>query len=150
MSRSGYVDDDSDYDFSNLWRGAVIRSIRGKRGQSFLHDLLAALDAMPEKRLVAGELEAAGSFCALGVAGQSKGLNLASIDTYDYDALSKNFNISEPLAREIMYINDELVHIDNWECLHGEWVRTKEEKPEEKRWEIVRKWVDENIVREPK
>lgn len=38
------------------WRGAVASAIRGKRGQAFLREMLAALDAMPEKRLIAGSL----------------------------------------------------------------------------------------------
>lgn len=60
MSRSGYSDDDDDDGGSrlNLWRGAVERAIKGKRGQAFLRELGAALDAMPDKRLTTGELEA--------------------------------------------------------------------------------------------
>ena len=38
------------------YRGAVKSAIRGKRGQAFLREMLAALDAMPEKRLSAGAL----------------------------------------------------------------------------------------------
>lgn len=59
MSRSGYSDD---YDGDNWdlirWRGAVTSAIRGKRGQAFLREALAALDAMPEKQLIAGDLVA--------------------------------------------------------------------------------------------
>jgi hypothetical protein len=38
------------------WRGAVASAIRGGRGQAFLREMLAAMDAMPVKRLVANEL----------------------------------------------------------------------------------------------
>ena len=55
MSRSAYSDDLED-DVMNLWRGAVMSAIRGKRGQQLLRDLRDALDAMPEKRLIANHL----------------------------------------------------------------------------------------------
>lgn len=56
MSRSGYSDDGWD-DESAQWAsiryaGALKSAIRGKRGQTFLKELLAALDAMPVKRLI--------------------------------------------------------------------------------------------------
>jgi len=56
MSRSGYVDDMSDEWAAIRYRGAVSSAVRGKRGQAFLREMLAALDAMPEKRLAAGAL----------------------------------------------------------------------------------------------
>lgn len=56
MSRSGYVDDMCDEWAMIRYRGAVKSAIRGKRGQAFLREMLAALDAMPEKRLTAGAL----------------------------------------------------------------------------------------------
>ena len=56
MSRSGYS-----YDIEDNWslikcRGAVASAIRGKRGQALLRAMLVALDELPEKRLIAGEL----------------------------------------------------------------------------------------------
>lgn len=56
MSRSGYIDELDQWDLIR-YRGQVASAIRGKRGQAFLRDLLAALDAMPEKRLIAGTFE---------------------------------------------------------------------------------------------
>jgi hypothetical protein len=55
MSRSGYHDDGGGWSLI-CWRGAVAAAMRGKRGQAFLKEMLAAFDAMPEKRLVAGRL----------------------------------------------------------------------------------------------
>jgi hypothetical protein len=55
VSRSGYSDGCEGWDLIR-WRGAVESAIRGKRGQAFLKELLAALDALPEKKLVANEL----------------------------------------------------------------------------------------------
>lgn len=56
MSRHGYTDSCDDNFALIRWRGAAKSAIRGKRGQAFLRELLAALDAMPEKRLIAREL----------------------------------------------------------------------------------------------
>ena len=64
MSRSGYTDYD-DSDFANWnhirWRGQVASATRGKRGQQFFRDLIAALDAMPTKVLITDDLYRAGS-----------------------------------------------------------------------------------------
>ena len=57
MSRSGYWEDNDDYLAQGRWRAQVRSANRGKRGQLLLRDMLAALDAMPEKRLVPFELE---------------------------------------------------------------------------------------------
>lgn len=116
MSRSGYSDDYGDDDPLALgrYRAQVASAIRGKRGQVLLRELLTALDAMPNKRLVSGELEADGQFCALGVVGHARGLNLATIDTYDVESLGPTFNIAEQLAREVMWVNDDHVSEHEW------------------------------------
>lgn len=57
MSRSGYTEDCDGWDLIR-WRGAVASAIRGKRGQAFLREALAALDAMPEKQLISHDLVA--------------------------------------------------------------------------------------------
>jgi hypothetical protein len=162
MSRSGYSDDYGDDDPLALgrYRAQVNSAIRGKRGQVLLRELLAALDAMEDKRLVAGELEAEGSFCALGVVGQARGLNLASIDTYDVESLGPKFNIAEQMAREIMWVNDdrtsEFKSLEIEICgpvqlcypdfgRHHRWVQVPNEHAGFERWQTVRKWVADNI-----
>jgi hypothetical protein len=47
--------DDGDIDqwASIRWRGAVKSAASGSRGQAFFRDLITALDAMPEKTLIA-------------------------------------------------------------------------------------------------
>lgn len=57
MSRSGYSDDLDSWSMIR-WRGAVTSATRGARGQAFFREMLAALDAMPEKKLIADDLEA--------------------------------------------------------------------------------------------
>jgi hypothetical protein len=129
MSRSGYVDDCEGWELIR-WRGWVASAIRGKRGQQFLRKLLAALDAMPEKRLIQEELEAHGDVCALGSLGRMQGLNLGELDPGDHDKLGEVFNISPKLVQEIEYVNDE----------YGPWNATPEQ-----RFTAVRKWVVEQI-----
>lgn len=131
MSRSGYSDDIENWQLI-CWRGAVTSAIKGARGQKFLAELRDALDAMPSKRLIADELQKAGSYCALGVVGHQRGLPLESIDPYDSKQVSQTFNIANALAKEIVFVNDE-----------GDW-RYSGETPEQ-RWIRMRKWVTDNL-----
>lgn len=109
MSRSGYTDDCEDQWDLIRWRGAVASATRGARGQAMLRELLTALDAMPIKELIAGELQADGEFCALGVLGASRGKDLIGIDPYDRETVAAEFDIAEALAAEVMHINDESI-----------------------------------------
>src|SRR5690348_13620283 len=104
MSRSGYTDD---CDNVCLWRAAVDSALHGKRGQAFLREMLAALDALPNKRLIVNELVSDGECCALGAVALKRGTDVAAVDTYDPDQLSDVFGIAPAMAAEIMWINDE-------------------------------------------
>jgi hypothetical protein len=127
VSRHGYSDDGENI---GMWRGVIASATRGKRGQAFFRALVAALDAMPEKRLIRSELEdREGAVCALGCLAKAKGAALDPDDTYEWDKLGETFNIAPQLAQETMYINDE-------------WGRYG--TPEE-RWQKVRKWAAEQI-----
>lgn len=130
MSRSGYSDDLDDNWQLIRWRGMVASAIRGKRGQRFLADLLAALDAMPEKRLIRDELEAHGEVCAIGALGMVKGVDMSAIDPEDPPQVAAAFDIAECLAQEVVYENDE-----------GLWY---DETPE-KRWIRMRAWVQSKL-----
>ncbi len=132
MSRSGYCDDIDDTWALIRWRGAVKSATRGRRGQAFFKDLLAALDAMPVKRLIVNELEANGEFCTLGVLGNARGLDMSEIEPEEPDQVSKGFNIAEALAQEVVYMNDEYNILPN-------------EEPED-RWRRMRKWVNCQIA----
>jgi len=118
MSRSGYTDD-CDEDYPNAWalyRGAVESSIRGKRGQSFLLEMLGVMDSMEPKRLVSHVLvNQAGEVCALGCVGVSRGmteeLRLYDVeDSWHARPLARDLKISEALVREIEWINDDDHH----------------------------------------
>ena len=138
MSRSGYCEgDDYDYDpwLNIIWRGAVARAMNGKRGQALLRETLAALDAMPEKKLIASELEGAeGSFCTLGALGHARGIDMSAIDPEEADQVAAAFGVAPAMVREIVYYNDE--------------VGPFKESPEA-RFQRMRRWV-ESQIREPK
>lgn len=124
MSRSGYIDDGEDNWALIRWRGAVASAIRGRRGQAFLRELLADLDAMENKRLIAGELREGGDVCALGSVGLRRGLKMEDIDPYDYDTVAGTFGVAPALAREIMWLNDEGPYRETHE---QRWQRMREE-----------------------
>lgn len=132
MSRSGYSDDCDGWDLIR-WRGAVAAAIRGRRGQELLHGLASALDAMPEKRLIAEKLiNDRGEVCALGALGKACGRADAMrwIDPEDRKQVAWFFGIAEALAAEVQYENDEC----GWN-----------ETPEA-RWRRMRAWVAQQIA----
>lgn len=130
MSRSGYSDDCNDQWASICWRGAVKSAISGKRGQAFLKETLVALDALPEPKLIDGELEAGGAVCAIGAVGRARGVNMSKLDPENTERVASVFGIAEALAREIMYENDDEYRIY--------------ETPE-RRFDRMRKWVVSQI-----
>lgn len=135
MSRSGYSDDCDGWQLI-MWRGAVAKAIRGKRGQTFMHDLLTALDSLPEKRLIAGELRnESGEVCALGALAQMRGIDVSRIDAEDREVVGATFNIAPALAAEMAYENDDDY---GWQ-----------EITPEKRFERVRKWATEQLATTP-
>lgn len=107
------------------WRAQVKSTMNGKRGQAFLRELVASLDAMPVKRLIKGELRKDGEVCAIGSVGVKRGTNLEALDFYDPEAIAKEFGITHQLVSEIEWTNDE----------HG-----YRDTPEE-RWTRMRKWA---------
>lgn len=130
MSRSGYGDDYDSWD-TIRWRGAVKSAIRGKRGQAFLHEMLAALDALPEKRLITDELEnATGEVCAIGAVGRARGVLMDGLDPEDREVVAATFGIAEAMAAEIVYENDEF---------------RRPETPEQ-RWQRMRNWIESCIT----
>jgi hypothetical protein len=127
VSRSGYSDDG---DYLNLWRANVERSLAGKRGQEFLRELIAALEEMPNKRLITDALQGEnGEVCAIGAVGLKRGIDMKGLDPEEYEAVAATFKIPTILAQEIVYENDE----------HG-WRQTPEE-----RWARMHKWASDNL-----
>lgn len=131
MSRSGYVDELEVLDFGR-WRGIVASAIRGKRGQRLLKELVAAMEAMPNKALISEALEWEGQHCALGVVGAARGIEMGSIDPFCEYEVANAFDIAPALAQEIAYINDEGTY--------------RAETPEQ-RWERVYAWAKSKIAK---
>lgn len=162
MSRAGYSDDYGDDDPLALgrWRAAVKSAMQGKRGQAFLREALAALDAMPDKRLIAGDLvidgsqhpntyfdakfivgadelcdirgnpAPVGSCCLLGAVAKSRQMDVSDMDPYDIESVAPAFGLADAMTREIVYWNDEGGRYD--------------ETPEQ-RWARMRAWVEKQI-----
>lgn len=153
MSRSGYTDyDDGDYPVA-LYRGTVASATRGKRGQKFYTELLAALDAMPAKELHAEVFDDPdeGKVCALGALARVKGIDTTKFDPEDDHAayvLAKKLDVADCLTRETIYMNDEA----SWRRripmrfgdLHGEWDAYVTETPDQ-RWQRMRNWTEKQL-----
>lgn len=140
MSRSGYSDSCDGWALIR-WRGAVKAALRGARGQVFLRELAAAMDAMPEKVLTAGVMrDEDGCLCTLGVVAAARGKDLDSLNRLvgpeegDADALARELGISAAMAKEVMWENDE--HALFWNA---------GESPEH-RWQRMRAWVDRQLA----
>lgn len=129
MSRSGYIDDFETWDLIR-WRGRVASAMRGKRGQAFLQEMLEAMAALPEKRLIDYDLQRNGEFCAIGAVGKARGIDMSKIDVEDRDTIAGIFGIAMPLVAEIVYMNDEVM----W----------KNETPEQ-RFERMRRWIESEL-----
>lgn len=126
MSRSGYVDNCYEWWSHIRWRGAVASALRGRRGQAFLREMLAALDALPEKKLIAHELVDeydSNTVCAIGAVGRQRGVDLTQLDPEDHDTVAGTFGVAGALAKEIMYMNDEDGSI--LECSERRWYRMR-------------------------
>lgn len=129
MSRSGYSDDCENME---LYRAAVERAIKGKRGQAFLRELADALDALQEKVLISGELITSdGLCCTMGAICKARSLDVSKIDYEDPDTVGSQLGIARSMAAEIAFMNDE------WE--------SPSEEPAG-RWQRMRRWVAENLL----
>lgn len=128
MSRSGYTFD-TDPQELNCYRGAVASATRGARGQAFLREMLAALDALPVKQLIAGDLESKGKVCAIGAVGRARGMDMSKINPHEPTDVAYFFGIAHALACEIAYENDE-----GLDC-------RDESETQAERYARVRRWV---------
>lgn len=165
MSRSGYTDDNGDPLAYGRWRQAVRRALEGRRGQALLRELVAALDAMEDKRLYPGSFATAdGEFCALGALAAKRGTKVDDLgDEYDCDAeeVARRFGVAHAMAAEIMYLNDEyLADCYEWKDVefcgpvrphwpdygrHTRTVRVHNDAHAAQRWERMRAWAVEHL-----
>lgn len=142
MSRSGYSDDLDNWALIK-WRGAVASATKGARGQAMLRELLAALGAMPEKELVEDALVTAeGEYCALGVLGAARGLDMTKVDPEDRKAVAQLFGVAPALIAEIVFEND-----DDFGCYYPDNEVTAQSR-KRNRWWRMRAWVEAQIIKE--
>ena len=129
MGRSGYSYDCDDNWAMIRYRGMLASAVRGKRGQAFFRDLVTALDEMPQKRLIRNELLRDGEVCAVGALWLRRVIALVKVDAEDRVIVACVFDIALPLARDVVYMNDE--YYDS-------------ATPEE-RWTKIRAWAESKI-----
>ena len=132
MSRANYSDDLDNWQLIK-WRGAVESAMRGKRGQAFLKEMLAAMEALPNPRLITRDLIKEGEVCALGAVGRARNLDMTDLDPEDPDTIAATFNSANAMNREIVYINDE------WDY---------KETPEQ-RYQRMKRWIESYIKDTP-
>ena len=136
MSRSGYSDDCENL---GLYRANVDRAIRGARGQAFLREMAAALDAMPVKELISEEIVSSeGQACAIGTVALARKMDVSKLDPDNQDLVAAKFGIARCLAAEIAYENDE----------GGPYFSNPNKETPADRWKRMRKWVDDQIRQE--
>jgi hypothetical protein len=147
MSRSGYTDDNDDPLATGRWRAQVNSAIRGKRGQSFLRELAAAMDAMPEKVLITDELiDEHGDCCTIGVVCKNRSIDIGGIDYNEPEEIANAVGIAKQLVAEIEYENDECGV--RFERIPGTWDWDKKVETPEERWQRMRRWVQSKIIEE--
>lgn len=128
MSRSGYSEDCENIE---LYRASVDRALNGKRGQAFLRELAAAMDAMTEKVLITGELVSEkGEVCAIGAVCKSRALDVSRINYDDPDTVARVIGVARSMAAEIAFMNDEAGRASELPC---------------ERWTRMREWVSYNL-----
>ena len=130
MSRHGYLEDGDDEYPLALGRQAVASAINGMRGQAFLRELVAALDTLPDKVLIAEALVADGAYCAIGSVGAARGMDMSKLDPDFPEAIAQAFGIAPALVREIEFMNDDC-YVDP-----------------AGRWQLVRDWAVRNTRQE--
>lgn len=141
MSRTWEGESDDPLDWGR-YEAAKRSTLRGRRGQAFLRELIAALDALPRPELSEGALgdRRTGCVCALGAVALAQG------DSFD-DLAADNgnwgpedaadwYNISPTLANEIISANDD------WRDGNSVDVR-------QSRWRYVRGWAVSHLIEPP-
>lgn len=126
-SRAGWAEEIEGVEqqrLANLQRGAVQSAIKGKRGQAFLTEMIAALDALPAKRLAKQTFEEDGEFCALGAVARSRGMqDITLLSIYSIRDVAAAFNASLALTAEIIDENDDMS--PHKETREARWVRMR-------------------------
>lgn len=128
MTHSGYVDG---------YERSVGNALASKRGRAFLFELRDALDAMPVKELISGDLiNENGECCALGAVARARGMDVSDVDPGCREEVGRRFDIAPCMAAEIAFENDTNRMFGPELC------------PAE-RWKHMRRWVDQ-VLEDPR
>lgn len=105
------TDGDGDEDFPGqcaLYQANCDRSVHGKQGQKSLRELEQALLALPDKRLIADELETQeGEVCAIGALKRFKGIEHVQHDPeVDMDMIGVELGMPRLVAWSVVALND--------------------------------------------
>jgi hypothetical protein len=144
MSRLYYSDNDYDQEIG-VARGRRLSAIRSQRGQRFLRDLVAALDALPTPELHSGALEDSktGCCCAFGAVRRLRGVESVKLwfhpedEDITPDSLAEPFDVSPTLAWAVVQANEDM-HEDN------------SEQGRRRRWAEVRDWAVRHLLPDKK
>lgn len=141
MSR--FWDDESDDPLDwGRYEAAKLSTLRGRRGQAFLRELVAALDALPQPELSEGALgdRRTGCVCALGAVALAQGDSFDDLakdnGNWGPDEAAEWYSISPTLANEIISANDD------WRDGNTVDVRRS-------RWRHVRSWAVSHLIKPP-
>jgi nitrate/TMAO reductase-like tetraheme cytochrome c subunit len=93
---------------------------------------------LPEKALIANELQQGGNYCAIGAVGVKRGVDMSNLDPDDAATVSGKFDIAEQMAQEIVYENDE----NTWNFAQNRTETSQE------RWLRMRAWAVANLNKE--
>jgi hypothetical protein len=135
-----YYDDDCNPSEEGLRQGWLRSAIRGQRGQRFLRDLVAALDALPAPELSSGSLEdpETGCCCAFGAVRRFRGPENVRLcfhpeeEDMTPDSLAEPFGVPETLAWAVVQANEEMSSGNT-------------ERDRRRRWAEVRAWAVCNL-----
>jgi len=141
VSRTWEGESDDPLDWGR-YEAAKRSTLRGRRGQAFLRELIAALDALPRPELSAGALgnRRTGCVCALGAVALAQGDSFEDLakdnGNWSPEDAADWYGISPTLANEIIGANDD------WRDGNSLDVRRS-------RWRHVRAWAVANLIEPP-
>lgn len=141
MSRTWEGESDNPLDWGR-YEAAKRSTLRGKRGQAFLRELVAALDALPQPELSEGALgdRRTGCVCALGAVALAQGEAFADLAKDDGNwspgEAAEWYSISPTLANEIISANDD-------------WRDGNDARTRQLRWRHVRAWAVHHLTEAP-
>ena len=113
-----------------LWQANCQRSLRGRRGQASLRALKAALLALPEKRLIAHEIQDdTGAVCAVGALAKQQQRNLVTSDPDETVKLGEQCGLPHLVAWKVVEENDI----------------TLDAVTAEQRYDQMLRWIEEHL-----